>query len=160
MLVGYWLAVAGFLLNEGDADGGFAPVLIGLGLAVIAGTVVGSALITGHGLARGVVAVVVGGAIGLVVLLLRSDEVPLPALAAALSVAAALAISRAGSMQLRVRLLMAGGIFLYVWWVTVFSAPFAILITPLLPYPTVGVSDFAVHREEERRSRLGYADHK
>ena len=48
----------------------------------------------------------------------------------------------------------------YVLWVTGVSGGFAVLVTPLLPYVTVGVSDYASRREADRRMRRSYAGRK
>ena len=157
VLVGHWIFMAGILLREGDADAGFEPVMIGVGLAVMAATVVAAAVASGGTPATGVAAVVIGGVVTVVILVLRSDEVPLPALVGGLSVAAALGVARGAHDDLRIRLLMAGLMFGYTWWVTVFSAAFAVIVAPLLPFPTVGVSDFAAAREAGRRAQRGYA---
>jgi hypothetical protein len=157
LVIGHWIVMAGILLREGDADAGFEPVIIGVGLAMMAATVVAAAVAAGARPATGVAAAVIGGLVVAVVWVLRSDEVPLPALVAGLSVAAALAVPRERHHDMRFRLLMAGVMFGYTWWVTVFSAAFAIIVAPLLPFPTVGVSDFASTREARRRAGRGYA---
>jgi hypothetical protein len=157
LVVGHWILMAGILLREGDADAGFEPVMIGVGLAVMAATVIAAAVAAGAAPATGVAAAVIGGLVIGIIWLLRSDEVPLPALVGGLSIAAALAVPRAPHHDLRIRLLMAGLMFGYAWWVTAFSAAFAIIVAPLLPFPTVGVSDFAATREARRRADRGYA---
>ena len=157
LVIGHWIFMAGILLREGDADAGFEPLMIGVGLAVMAATVVAAAVASGGAPATGVAAAVVGGLLMGIIWLLRSDGVPLPALVGGLSVAAALAVARAPHHDMRIRLLMAALMFGYAWWVTVFSAAFAIIVAPLLPFPTVGISDFAATREARRRAGRGYA---
>jgi len=157
VLVGHWLVMAGILLGEGGADRGFEPILIAAGLAVLAATVIGASLASGRELEGAVAAAVIGAAVLAAVWMLRGDEVPLPALVTGVALGAALGMARRPVHLLWVRLLMVAFVAIYAWWVTVFSAAFAILITPLLPFPTVGVSDFASEREAQRRLGSGYA---
>lgn len=156
-LGGHWLMMVGILLGEGDADRGLEGALVGAGLAVTAAVVVIAAVATGRDAASGVAAAAVGGVVVAVVWVLQEHTIPLPALTGGVAVAAALAVGRRPQHLLWVRLMMAGVIFGYVWWATDFSAAFAIMIAPVLPYPTVGISDFASDREAVRRSRTGYA---
>ncbi|MDH3730968.1 MAG: hypothetical protein OES13_07595 [Acidimicrobiia bacterium] len=135
-------------------------MFVGVGLAVLAGTVVASAVATGREAAAGFAAAAIGGVVLTVVWLIRSDEVPLPALSAGLVVAAALAVGNARRGDIGVRMFMAVVIFGYMLWVTRFSAAFAVLVAPLLPYPTVGVSDYASGREAKRRLEHSYAGRK
>lgn len=158
--IGHWLVIGGVLLGEGDADRGLEPVLIGVGLAVLAATVVASAVATGRDLVAGVAAAAIGGVVMLAVWLIRSDEVPLAALSAGVVVAAALAVGHVRKGDLQVRLFMAVLIVGYMMWVTGVSGGFGVLVAPLLPYVTVGVSDYASRREAERRMRRSYAGRK
>ena len=96
----------------------------------------------------------------LAVWLIRSDEVPLAALSAGVVVAAALAVGHVRKGDLQVRLFMAVLIVGYMMWVTGVSGGFGVLVAPLLPYVTVGVSDYASRREAERRMRRSYAGRK
>jgi hypothetical protein len=158
--IGHWLVIGGVLLGEGDADRGLEPALIGVGLAVLAVTVIASAVATGRNIAAGAAAAAIGGAVMAAVWLIRSDEVPLPALSAGVVVAAALAVGHVRKGDLRVRLFMTIVIVLYMLWVTGVSGGFAVLVAPLLPYVTVGVSDYASGREADRHMRRSYAGRK
>ena len=158
--IGHWLVIGGVLLGEGDADRGLEPVLIGVGLAVLAATVIASAVATGRDLVAGSAAAAIGGVVLVAVWLIRSDEVPLAALSAGVVVAAALAVGHVRKGDLQIRLFMAVLIVGYMMWVTGVSGGFGVLIAPLLPYLTVGVSDYASRREAERRIRRSYAGRK
>jgi hypothetical protein len=159
IVIGHWLMMAGILIDAGDGDDGAGgqTLLLGAGLVVVAGTVVASARASGAGGTAGVMAAAAGGIVMGAVWFVRSDEVPLPAIVAGVATAAALAVHRQPRHELWVRLLMVVLIFGYVWWVTEFAAAFAIIVTPLLPYPTVGVADYASQRGAGRHVRSGYA---
>ena len=160
VLVGHWLMLWGLFISEGETDALLTPWLVGAGLAVMALAVVVAAVSSGNTKEAGVAAVAVGAALSLVLWLFLSSEVPLPAVIGGLALAAALGVRRRPGHALWVRILMAGVILGYVLWVTEFSAAFAVIVAPLLPFPTVGLSDFASEREVSRRGATGYAARK
>jgi hypothetical protein len=157
VLAGHWLIMAGMLLDEGGTAGGAVRALIAIGLGVLAVTIVAVAVATGRGPALGVIAAATGAVVLAAAWALRGDEVPLPAITAGVGMGAVLAVRRLRVHLLWVRLMMLGVIVGYVIWVMNFAAAFAIVIAPFLPFPTVGVADYASEREARRHSAPGYA---
>ena len=147
----------GLFLAEAESGSLLASLLIGGGLAVMAATVVIAAVATGSPPKAGMAALGAGTLLAIVGWVVLSNEVPLPAIIGGVHVGASLAVRRSVQHSLWVRLLMAGVVFGYVLWVTDFSPAFAVIVAPLLQFPTVGLSDFASGREVKRRNATGYA---
>ncbi len=147
-VVGFWTILLGLFLGTGDEGRPATATLVAAGLAALATSVavvaLGSRPVWSWAAAGRAVALAGAAFVGGV--LLFAEPAPVTATEIGLSVGAVSGLYRKPGHRITSRIVMASVAVVYVWGIVRVAPSLALLVAPVLPFPSVGLADVLSER--------------